>query len=532
MMSIAPPDAGISKKVRVLLIDDDEDEFVLTSALLSECEGLTFDVDWSPSFADGLADLLEGRHDLYLLDYRLGENSGIDLLRKAREGGALSPVIMLTGQGSRALDIQAMGLGASDYLVKNDFTPIEIERAIRYALERHRLEELLKEKTKRELDAKNQLLSHVSHELRSPLNVIYQFVSLVSDGIGGPVSEQQREYLDVALQNIGQLTRLIEDLLDAARAEAGKLSIRPEKMSIAPIVAEVVEGRQRSATGKGLELSAVFGDESVTVYADPVRVRQVLSNLVENAIKFTSAGSITVSIAPDWEFRSVEVAVQDTGRGIEDEKLERVFERLHQEHDTSLASRNGLGLGLHICQELVARLGGRLWVESEVGRGSTFRFDLPMCPLRAGLQSLLAAGKAGERTLVALAPLETSERDNRAEWPTREDLRQRIAGLIRPGADSILPHVDQPEIRDIVFVVAETTQEGAQTMAARLVADLAPRSEYRLAVVTRSLPNARKAADGGSGGLTREVGQVLAEIMDELKQRRRNGNVEQDSDHR
>lgn len=243
------------------------------------------------------------------------------------------------------------------------------ERAADAELDRSRREQLR---------LKDQLLSNVSHELRTPLTAAFQFVGLVLDGIAGPMNDRQKEYLEVAQRNLKQLTRMIGDLLDTTRSESGKLNIEIGRVRIDALLAEIVRSAVSPAAERGLELVLDAAAPLPEALSDAGRVRQVVTNLLDNALKFTpSGGRVTVRAAPDDGF--VRVSVEDTGKGIPAEAQKRLFQRLYQADD-DVAGRRGLGLGLYISREIVNRHGGRMWVESEVGRGSTFHFTLPRAP--------------------------------------------------------------------------------------------------------------------------------------------------------
>ncbi len=175
---------------------------------------------------------------------------------------------------------------------------------------------------------------------------------------------------------------MVGDLLDCTRAANGKLAITPQPTEVTPIAMEILRTLRPSATQKGLDLFADLPPTGLpSVVADPVRLRQVLANLVDNAIKFTPApGTITVSLRDlESEPEMLCLTVTDTGCGLRPEDTTRIFERLSQTAETIDERRQGLGLGLYICGELIQRHGGRIWVESEFGQGSTFCFTLPRC---------------------------------------------------------------------------------------------------------------------------------------------------------
>lgn len=241
----------------------------------------------------------------------------------------------------------------------------------------------LRQEQQHQLQLKDEFLSHVSHELRSPLAASHQFVTILLDGLAGELNDEQHEYLDIVLKNITQLRTMIGDLLEVTRADIGKLAIDLRCVSLAESITETIGMLLTTAAVKGVQLSAdVTGDLS-PVCADPHRVKQILINLIDNGIKFTPAkGNITVQARVfDQDPNFICVGVADTGCGISPEGAKRIFDRLYQEPNSNETSRKGLGLGLHICKELVSRQGGKIWVESHFGQGSIFYFTLPVFSL-------------------------------------------------------------------------------------------------------------------------------------------------------
>jgi signal transduction histidine kinase len=225
---------------------------------------------------------------------------------------------------------------------------------------------------------KSEFLANVSHELRTPLTAIKGFVDNMLDGLTGELNPRQLRYLTRLQANTDRLARLINDLLDLSRIEAGRLELRPTTVRLAPLVHDVVASLRPVAAARGLQLEAPATD--ATVWADADKVTQVLMNLLGNALKFTPAdGQVTVTVAHDgvaW----VQIAVADTGPGIAVDDAAHLFDPFYQTAHMEPAKRDGTGLGLTIAKTLVEMHGGRLWVESTVGHGSTFRFTLPVGP--------------------------------------------------------------------------------------------------------------------------------------------------------
>jgi signal transduction histidine kinase len=227
---------------------------------------------------------------------------------------------------------------------------------------------------------KSEFLANVSHELRTPLTAIKGFVDNMLDGLTGDLNTRQLRYLTRMKANTDRLARLINDLLDLSRIEAGRIELRPTTLPLAALVHEVVDSLRPVAMDKHIELDVSADDPAASAWADRDKVTQVLMNLLGNALKFTpAAGRVTVALRRDgaaW----AQVAVTDTGPGIAAEELSKIFDQFYQVAKVDTQKAHGTGLGLAIAKTLVEMHGGRLWVESEVGRGSTFVFTLPVAP--------------------------------------------------------------------------------------------------------------------------------------------------------
>jgi signal transduction histidine kinase len=366
--------------ITVLLVEDNPGDARLIREALFEARGAVYDLEWEDRLEAGLGRLAMGGIDVVVLDLSLPESQGMETFTTVHAAAPHVPIVVLTGYSDETIAISAVHEGAQDFLMKGRVDADLLARSLRHAIERHRMAEELERARNQQLQMKDRFLSHVSHELRSPLTAIYQFVTIVLDGLGGDLTAEQREYLEVALRNVKQLRTMIADLLDATRAETGKLRIDPRQISIGEAVQEATLAVRKPAGERSLTVSTDVPVDLPSVYADPERIRQVLANLLDNAMKFTPAGGAIQVRATEStdEVGTVRVSVSDTGSGISPQARERIFDRLHQEPDATQSSRRGLGLGLYICRELVTQQGGRIWVESEAGQGSTFHFTLPV----------------------------------------------------------------------------------------------------------------------------------------------------------
>ena len=229
-----------------------------------------------------------------------------------------------------------------------------------------------------ELDRmKSDFVANVSHELRTPLTAIKGAVDLILREVAGPLSEKQSHYLTRVRSNTLHLAGLINDLLDLSKIEEGKIELQAERVSLGGLVHEVMETLRPVAAEKPIALTVATPEPSTLVWADRDKITQVLTNLIGNAIKFTPPdGRVMVSsVSSDTEW--VRVAVSDTGPGISADERERIFEKFYQVAVNGGPKPKGTGLGLAISKTLVELHGGKIWVESEINRGSTFYFTLP-----------------------------------------------------------------------------------------------------------------------------------------------------------
>lgn len=462
-----------AQPVRTLLVEDDQGDARLLREMLVDAGAEPSDLVWSQRLDEALQRLNAEAFDVILLDLSLPDSQGLETFTRVHAHSPHVPLVVLTGLDDASTALNAVGGGAQDYLVKGHVDGQLLMRAIRYAIERQRLAEALEQSRQEQLTLKDQFLSHVSHELRSPLTAIHGFVSILLDGLGGDLTPKQREFLDITLRNANQLKTMIGDLLDATRAQASKLVIEPQCLSLLDLVSEMLQTLALSADAKHLTLSAEMDSFLPPVHADPQRIRQILTNLIDNAIKFTPEhGEVHVQVSLyEVDPAFLRVAVRDTGCGIGPEAIELIFERLYQETNALETSRKGLGLGLYICRELVTAHGGCIWVESQLGQGSTFFFTLPAFPLTQ-LLAPLSSVKARRSPSLALITVEVMFRRHPASiWTQHVLLRQAWQTLQRcilQDRDVLLPRLAHLGNREFFFIVACTDQRGAGAIIGRI----------------------------------------------------------------
>jgi signal transduction histidine kinase len=230
----------------------------------------------------------------------------------------------------------------------------------------------------RELDRlKSSFVSMVSHELRTPMTSIKGYVDNLLDGVAGPLNEKPAYYLKRVKHNVERLTRMINDLLDLSRIEAGAVKLQLGSLSIPELLNDVAEGFQTVATEKSVSVKAHSMSELPVIQGDRDKLYQVLNNLIQNAIKFTPKGGTITAEAQAGPQGFVQICVSDTGCGIAPEELPKVFERFYRGESVAIENR-GAGLGLAITKNLVELHHGRIWAESTPGEGSRFLFTLPI----------------------------------------------------------------------------------------------------------------------------------------------------------
>lgn len=371
----------LEKNISVLLVDDDEDDYLIVNRVVKKIPGSRFVLDWCSSF-DEAKDLIAKRsHDIYLVDYQLGENTGFELLRMAEPEKRQEPFILLTGTNHRQIEKQAVKLGASDYLVKGAFDADLLSRSLSYALgrkeaEAQRIQHLI------ELNqAKDEFISVASHQLRTPATGVKQYIGMLLEGMIGELSDAQKDVLSKAYESNERQLKIVSDLLKVARIDAGKVILRETETDLNQLMADVVREEAEITKERKQHVAFAPASEPAIAWVDRDTIRMVLENLIDNASKYSDEGT-TIHAVVTTKKDSVTIKITDKGVGIEDKDLGKLFEKFSRIHNPLSTQAGGSGLGLYWAKKIVDLHNGTIEVQSKPDKGTTFLINLPKTLLK------------------------------------------------------------------------------------------------------------------------------------------------------
>ena len=367
------------REYQILLIDDDEDDYVHIRDLLSDVHSSSYKVTWESSYSSGLKALKERTFDACLLDYRLGEKTGLDLLSEIKNNAFSCPVILLTGSGDFELDVKAMQFGAADYLVKDQLNCTLLERSIRYSIKRSLdLIEIQNGKAQilqqDRLASLGLLASSLAHEIGTPLGIIRSRAELAEKKAAE--NENLKKDMTVIVSQIDRITKLVNSLLHLAREQKSDFIAAVNMDGVLQDVLNLLEhefGRKSISLNKKIH-------SNLQVKAEAGPLGQVLLNILINAMhaieEARQSGSIknhevTLSVAEMND--QIEIVISDTGTGISEENQRHLFRPFFTTKDVG----QGTGLGLATSYRIVSSWGGSISVQSRLGDGATFRVLLP-----------------------------------------------------------------------------------------------------------------------------------------------------------
>ncbi|HLG15503.1 MAG TPA: ATP-binding protein [Blastocatellia bacterium] len=370
--------------IRVLLIEDDEDDYIIARDLLCGNGSVKCELEWVRTHGEGLEAIGRNRHDVYLVDYRLGERDGLTLLREAIKRGCEAPIIIMTGRGDRDVDIDAMRAGAADYLVKGRIDAQVLDRSIRYAIEGKRARDELRRKNEElrtmsqelwqaaKLATVGELTASIAHELNNPLAIVSLRIDSLLDKT--PFDDVRRAPLKVIQQEVQRMGTLVGNLLQFSRRghpHTSTFDLREEIGATLDLIHYRLAARR-------IDVECQFASDVPLIQADRQQLRQLFLNLLSNAgDAMPAGGSLTIRLARAAMERAgdaVSIDFTDTGVGIAPHDLPKVMEPFF----TTKREGEGTGLGLAICRRIVQEHGGRIDIVSKPGAGTAVRVVLPV----------------------------------------------------------------------------------------------------------------------------------------------------------
>lgn len=359
--------------IRVLIVDDDEEDYLIIKHLFGTMSTINCELEWVSTSDDAMRRIADKAHDAYLVDYRIDGQTGLDILRAAGAYKRPEPFILLTGIEDHEVERRSLEEAAADFLVKKGLTSDNLAKTLYYALGRKEQEEQKIAQLLALNRTKDEFISIASHQLRTPATSVKQYIAMVLDGLGGDVSDKQRQLLEKAYQNNERQLTIVNDLLQVAQVDGGTMQLNLAQVDMSRLAARAVEDFEPFFATVDQTLDHDIAPYVVT-RADENALRMVIDNLLENAQKYSPRGGRTVlRVTSDDE--SVRIAVEDEGVGVaQTEKLFKKFSRLKETHGGQV---DGTGLGLYWAQSIAKLHDGHIYYEANTPRGSRFVLQLP-----------------------------------------------------------------------------------------------------------------------------------------------------------
>jgi len=366
-----------SSPIRILLIDDDEDDYLIMKELLFEAIKPKPEVEWVSHFDSARDAIGRANHDVYLIDYRLGEKNGLELLKSFDLSQRHEPFVILTGAGDESVERQAMEIGVADYLVKGKFEAELLRRVIEYSLQRKHLE-VQRIRHLLELNrSKDEFIAVASHQLRTPATAVKQYLGVLMGGYAGDMSQEQTIIIKRAYTTNERQIKIVDDILRIAQLDLDKVELHKEMVDVRPLVEHCSQDLKLTAKNRDQTITLQLPDRPIQVLCDPTFTAMAIGNLLENASKYSDHNT-TIQVSVAQVSHKVEIAITDEGVGIDKQEQKKLFKKFSRIDNPLSLEVGGTGLGLYWAKAIITMHHGDITVISKKGVGSTFTVTLPV----------------------------------------------------------------------------------------------------------------------------------------------------------
>jgi DNA-binding response OmpR family regulator len=467
--------------IRVCLVEDqDADAVIVREALRKDDRIGNFELKRAKTLSEGIALSEKGGFDVALLDLTLPDSQGLDTFRKFSDHFPELPVVILSGITDDKLALEAVNNGAQDFLSKDEIRPVTLSKTIQYAFSRIRVSILeksaLREKQS-QIEAlsklKSQFLANMSHEIRTPINAMIGMTSVLAQS---DLTNDQSECVNTIRSSGEALLYIINEILDFSKFQSGKVALEETIFELRPIVEEVIDLFSAEANEKGIEfLETIDSRLPIRVVGDPTRLRQVLVNLIGNAMKFTLKGSVTVRVSlseligkgnksssQSQQIQStIRFEIKDTGIGIKEAEKSRLFEVFNQANLSTTKQFGGTGLGLAISKTIIELMQGQIGFESSP-QGTMFFFDVPL--VTSDAQSLVPRPDLSHYTAIIF-----SEKDEQGTFLCRQLEARGLKTQVFLEENPLIERLkDTSANSGELTVVATSSEEKAEALCLKL----------------------------------------------------------------
>lgn len=366
-----------SKPVRVLLVDDDEEDYLIIRSFIAKIHDSPFKLEWISDIEEAARVIDQEVHDIYLIDYRLGQEDGLELLGRFDLVKRPEPFIILTGAGDERVERKAMRMGVADYLVKNTLDSELLSRVLHYSLQRKLFEAQRVQELMEINRSKDEFIALASHQLRTPATAVKQYVGMILEGYAGEVTPEQEKFLRSAYESNERQIQVVNDILRVAKLDLKKIILKRQDIDMVALMQSIVHDLMSHFDSRSQNVVVDKSADCICVPADTEYIRMALSNIVDNASKYTpEQKSIRIHVK-DMDTDNVQIAISDEGVGITEEDLHRLFKKFSRIENPLSVKVGGTGLGLYWSKEIIELHGGTIEVASKVNEGTTFTVTLP-----------------------------------------------------------------------------------------------------------------------------------------------------------